>query len=121
MQINIKNCPAVLEVFAKTLIENPGEFIKLVEPLVPHRKQLEQIYNTSLPIVAALKNYDNCNCRVHHDIPLPNGMTNIIFNAIQKSYWYGGEILFNSSASITIDNFMNEVVDFMNQKVSRNI
>ena len=43
MQINIKNCPAVLEVFAKTLIENPGEFIKLVEPLVPHRKQLEQI------------------------------------------------------------------------------
>ena len=117
MQISLKSCPAALEKVILTLLENPIEIVNIVEPLLPHLLQLKKIYNTSHPIVAALKNYDNCNCRVKHNMSLPNGMSMNVFNAVQKSYWYGGAVLFNSTAPLTISNFVQELIVFMDQKV----
>ena len=117
MQIDISTCPAVILKFISSIIHHPDDIIKIVSPLLPHLPQLKNIFNTSHPIISSLSNYDNCNCRNFHDIPLPNGMSNIIFNAIQKSYWFGGMVLFNSSADITLGPFIGELVDYLDQKV----
>jgi len=117
MQISFKNCPAALEQVAKTFIENPSYVIKLLEPLIPHDLQLKKIFNTSFPNLSALKNYDNCNCRVHHNIALPNGMSERIFDSIQQSYWFGGEVVFNSTGAMTVGPFVQELLAFMQQKI----
>ena len=118
MQIDFRTCPAALEQVIKTFIEHPSYIAKVLEPLIPHDLQLKKIFNTSRPNIAALKNYDNCNCRVHHSIPLPNGMSQRIFDDIQKSYWFAGEVIFNSTAAMTLGPFAQELLGFMQEKVS---
>jgi len=120
MQISFKSCPAALEAVIRDIIK-PENLIQLIEPLVLHYEQLKKIYETSRPIVAALKNYDNCNCRVKHNISLPNGMNMNVFDAVQKSYWFGGQVVFNSTAALTVGPFAQELLDFMDQKISGNL
>lgn len=117
MQIDFKNCPAALEKVLLTFVENPSYIFGVVDPLIPHLLQLKNIFNTSRPIIAALKNYDNCNCRVCHNISLPNGMNTNVFDAVRKSYWFGGQVLFNSTAPLTISSFVQELLTFMDNKV----
>jgi hypothetical protein len=118
MNVNIGLCPAVITTVIDTLLHSPEDRRQLIEPILIHLPQISQIFNTSHPIIAVFQNYDNCNCRNFHNIPQPPGLTPVIFNAMQQSYWFGGQVLFNSTASIVIGPFIQELIDFMDQKVS---
>lgn len=118
MQVDPDYCPAMYNYVIEYLLTHPEYIVKIIEPLVPHLSKISQAFNSSYPIVAAFQNYDNCNCRTFHNIPFPTGLNNIIFQAMQKSYWVGGQVLFNSTAAIGIGPFIQELVTFMDQKVS---
>jgi len=118
MQLNIKRCPRVLLRLVDTLLHSKEARRNLIQPLIPFLPQLKRVFNTTHPFGAAFYNFDNCNCRKSNDIPLPNGMSNAMFNAIQKSYWWGGQLLFNSSSDISVGSFVAELVDFMDRKIA---
>ena len=45
------------------------------------------------------------------------GMTQFAFNHIQKAYWYGGAVIFNTTNDIVIGGFVEELLMNMEAKV----
>ncbi|KNC50131.1 counting factor 60 [Thecamonas trahens ATCC 50062] len=99
MSINPKLCPAISETIGEFLAHNLTVAERVTALLLPFVPELDRALQTKDPL-KALAYYDNINCRVHHDLPLPGSppLSMAAYHALYAAWNEVGIALFHGSA-----------------------
>eukprot|EP00698_Gefionella_okellyi_P008430 TRINITY_DN2094_c0_g1_i1.p1 TRINITY_DN2094_c0_g1~~TRINITY_DN2094_c0_g1_i1.p1 ORF type:complete len:355 (+),score=54.92 TRINITY_DN2094_c0_g1_i1:105-1169(+) len=96
MHLNPSYCPRMVEAASEALLLDPAVVAQITVMLDPIRKILEDAFNSTDPLLA-LEYYDNMNCRAHHNLSQPAGITPEVLQVLTDVWGLLGGVLFNST------------------------